>query len=91
MTDAADSAPKTADALAAKLDVKAQAKEKVHAAGDRITTTVTENKTPVGAIAGSAAAVLAVIVVLRIRRSRTPKAKLAKKLAKAEAKRRKAK
>ena len=37
----------TADALAAKLDVKAQAKEKVHAVGDRVTTTVSDVGTKV--------------------------------------------
>ena len=79
----------TADALAAKLDVKAQATEKVHAVGDKISTGVTENKTPIGAIAGSAAAVVALVVVLRARRRRTPKAKVARALAKAEKNRRK--
>ena len=88
----------TADALAAKLDVKAQAKEKVHAVGDKVTTTasdvgtkVTEDKQRSAVIAGSAAAVVAFVVVLRVRRRRRPKVKVAKALAKTEKARRKAK
>ena len=83
----------TADALAAKLDVKAQAKEKVHAVGDKISTgvstTVTDDKQRTAVVAGSVAAVVTALVVLRARRRRTPKAKLARAMAKADKARRK--
>jgi DNA-binding XRE family transcriptional regulator len=58
----------TVQALAAKADVKARAREQVEVARERAVETVRTNQVPIAAVAVGAMAVVGIILVLRGRR-----------------------
>lgn len=60
----------TVDQLAAKLDVKAQARARVHTLQDRATTDTGTLRPEVLAVAGSLVAMALVLVVRRVRHTR---------------------